>query len=178
MKKYIAIHTIDHLYWEDYNWTRGRLCGTNVRHTHSVLHWSHLVLLFKIREETLNCKDEISSLEYFSEERKEMDSEQVLGKLKVCLKSMHQYIKYHVHAVETKTMPPLLNEWIKKVWATTMGAREKRKGRESVLSMNHVTYTLVSQTVIVWQLFPVLCMVELLWNTSFHIRGRRGWTQC
>lgn len=130
MKKYKAIHTIDHLYWEDYNWTRGGLCQTKVRHIHSVLYRNHLVLLFKIREETLNCKDEISSLEYFSEGRKEMDSEQVWGKLKVCLKSLHHYVKYHIHAVETKTMPLLLNEWIKRVWATTMGAPEKRKSRE------------------------------------------------
>lgn len=44
-----------------------------------------------------------------------MDSEQVGEKLKVCLKSMHHYVKYHTRAVETKTMPPLLNEWIKRV---------------------------------------------------------------
>lgn len=151
---------------------------------HSVLYRNHLVLLFKIREETLNCKDEISSLEYFSEGRKEMDSEQVWRKLKVCLKSLYHYVKYHTQAVETNTMPPCRMSGLKGCKPLPWVAQRKEKAGKCFVNESCYLHfegsqseRLVRQTVTVWQLFPVLCTVELLWNTSFHSRGRRGWTQ-
>lgn len=96
---------MDHLYWEEYNSTIG--CVERKHGVFIVYCIEIISVTLQIWEwGTVNCIDQSSRLEHFNEGRKETDSEQMWGRLKVCWKSMYLYLNYYTHADEVKTRTP------------------------------------------------------------------------